>query len=90
MRSVWSPPPSLVRRAMIAYLDCKILRPDLTAAKFVVYDFDTDKWWRWTRAGKHFRVVERVGRESVLGKLYSIPHDVLVLDNPLGFLSDLQ
>ena len=89
VHSVWSPPPSLVRRAMSAYLDQKLRMPDLTSAHFVVFDYDTDPWWRWTRSGRHFKVVRRVEYTSELGQAHSLPHDVLVLESPLGFLSDV-
>ena len=85
---VWCPPPALVRRAMSVYLGQKLRMPDLCSARFVVYDCDTDPWWRWTRAGRHFRVTQRVSAQSEHGMLYALPHDVLVLESPFGFWTD--
>ena len=85
---VWCPPPALVRRAMSVYLNQKLRMPDLCSARFVVYDCDTDPWWRWTRAGRHFRVTQRVSAQSEQGMLYALPHDVLILESPFGFWTD--
>lgn len=88
LSAVWCPPPSLVRRAMSVYLGQKLRMPDLRSARFVVYDFDTDPWWRWTRVGRHFKVTHRVQAQSELGLAYALPHDVLVLESPFGFWAD--
>jgi hypothetical protein len=82
------PPPALVRRAMSVYLNQKLRMPDLCSARFVVYDCDTDPWWRWTRAGRHFRVTQRVSAQSEQGMRYALPHDVLILESPFGFWTD--
>ena len=88
LSAVWCPPPSFVRRAMSVYLGQKLRMPDLRSARFVVYDFDTDPWWRWTRVGRHFKVTHRVQAQSELGLAYALPHGVLVLESPFGFWAD--